>query len=209
MALSHWWSSRKKKMTKSIRLARKEDAEQMLGIYAPIIRDTAISFELELPTVCEFENRVAEYLDVGPWLVCESEDRVVGYAYASRHRSREAYQWSVEVSVYVAESQHRSGVGRALYTSLIKCLRLQGFYNAYAGITLPNTASVALHENLGFQPVGVYRDVGFKLGQWHSVGWWSLALQDDSPPVSLIKLLDIVDTAAWKQAIASGASLLR
>jgi len=115
----------------------------------------------------------------------------------------------VEVSVYVAESDRRSGVGRALYTSLIECLRLQGFYNAYAGITLPNPASVALHENLGFQPVGVYKDVGFKLGQWHSVGWWSLALQDDSPPTPPMTLTDIVDTAAWMQAIAAGASLLR
>ena len=101
---------------------------------------------------------------------------MVGYAYAGRHRSREAYQWSVEVSVYVAENQHRRGVGRALYTSLVECLRLQGFFHAYAGITLPNPASVGLHESLGFQPVGVYKDVGYKLGQWHTVGWLELII---------------------------------
>lgn len=195
-------------MAAVIRLAKEEDAEQMLDIYAPVVRDTAISFELEPPTVGEFKTRVTENLKVAPWLVCDSENRVVGYAYAGRHRSREAYQWSVEVSVYVAESQQRQGVGRALYTSLLKCLRLQGFFNAYAGITLPNPASVALHEALAFQQVGVYRNVGYKLGQWHSVGWWELALQDQSPPAPLIRLMDLVDTAAWKQAISSGTALL-
>ena len=191
-----------------IRLAREEDAEQMLEIYAPIVRNTAISFEMEPPTVGEFKNRVTENLTVAPWLVCESGHGVAGYAYAGRHRSRAAYQWSVDVSVYVAESQHRRGVGRALYTSLIDCLRLQGSFHAYAGITLPNPASVALHESMAFQPAGVYRDVGYKLGQWHSVGWWQLALQERSPPASPIRLLNLVNTAAWNQAMSSGTALL-
>lgn len=195
-------------MATVIRLAKEEDAEQMLDIYAPVVRDTAISFELEPPAVGEFKTRVTEYLEVAPWLVYESEGGVVGYADAGRHRSRAAYQWSVDVSVYVAESQHRRGVGRALYTSLLACLRLQGFFNAYAGITLPNPASVALHEGLAFQQVGVYRNVGYKLGRWHSVGWWALALQDQSPPAPLIRLMDLVDAAAWKQAISSGTALL-
>lgn len=180
----------------------------MLAIYAPIVRNTAISFELEPPTIAEFKSRVTEYLNVAPWVVCESENIIVGYSYAGRHRARAAYQWSVDVSVYVAANQHRRGVGRALYTSLIECLRLQGFYNAYAGITLPNPASVALHESLGFQPVGVYRDVGYKLGQWHSVGWWALALRNESPPPPLIALRDLTETAAWKQAMSAGTALL-
>ena len=196
-------------MAAIIRLAREEDAGQMLDIYAPIVTNTAISFELEPPSVEEFKGRVTENLNLAPWLVCVSGSSVFGYAYAGRHRFREAYQWSVEVSVYVAESQHRQGVGRALYTSLIDCLRLQGFYNAYAGITLPNPASVALHENLAFQPVGIYRNVGYKLSEWHSVGWWELALQDHSPPVHPIGLMDLIDTAARKQAISRGTALLR
>jgi len=184
-------------MAAIILLASNEDAGQMLDIDAPIMRNTAISFELEPPRVGEFKSRVAEYLEFAPWLLGESEGGVVGYAYAGRHRSREAYQWSVEVSVYVAENQHRRGVGRALYTSLVECLRLQGFFHAYAGITLPNPASVGLHKSLGFQPVGVYKDVGYKLGQWHTVGWWELILQDQSPPAPLIGLMDVVDTVAW------------
>ena len=195
-------------MAATIRLAREQDAERMLEIYAPIVRDTAISFELQPPTLEGFKSRVTENLKVAPWLVCASEGGVLGYAYAGRHRSREAYQWSVDVSVYVAESHHRQGVGRALYTSLIECLRLQGFYNAYAGITLPNPASVALHESLAFEPVGVYRNVGYKLGQWHSVGWWELALQGHSLPAYPVGLVDVVDTAAWKQAISIGTVLL-
>ena len=122
-------------MAAIILLASNEDAGQMLDIDAPIMRNTAISFELEPPRVGEFKSRVAEYLEFAPWLLVESEGGVVGYAYAGRHRSREAYQWSVEVSVYVAENQHRRGVGRALYISLVECLRLQGFFHAYAGIT--------------------------------------------------------------------------
>ena len=195
-------------MAAIILLASNEDAGQMLDIDAPIMRNTAISFELEPPRGGEVKSRVAEYLEFAPWLLGESEGGVVGYAYAGRHRSRETYQWSVEVSVYVAENQHRRGVGRALYTSLVECLRLQGFFHAYAGITLPNPASLGLHESLGFQPVGVYKDVGYKLGQWHTVGWWELILQDQSPPAPLIGLMDVVDTAAWQRAIDSGAALL-
>ena len=195
-------------MAAIILLASNEDAGQMLDIDAPIMRNTAISFELEPPRVGEFKSRVAEYLEFAPWLLGESEGGVLGYAYAGRHRSREAYQWSVEVSVYVAENQHRRGVGRALYTSLVECLRLQGFFHAYAGITLPNPASVGLHKSLGFQPVGVYIDVGYKLGQWHTVGWLELILQDQSPPAPLIGLMDVVDTVAWQRAIDSGAALL-
>src|SRR4029079_16629726 len=110
-------------------------------------------------------------------------------ACASKHRERAAYQWSVDVSVYIHERARRQGVGRALYTSLFALLRLQGFYSAHAGISLPNRASVGLHEALVFQPVGVYRSVGYKRGAWHDVGWWQLALRERTgtpdPPRSL------------------------
>ncbi len=196
-------------MTSAIRLARSDDAGQMLEIYAPFIRDNAVSFELDVPTVAEFASRVSATLETLPWLVCEAEGTVLGYAYASKHRERAAYQWSVDVSAYITEDYRRRGVGRALYTSLFACLRLQGYFNAYGGITLPNTASVRLHEAMGFTHVGTYRDVGHKFGTWHSVGWWELALQTRADPSTLVSLPDIANTPEWLDAVASGVSLLK
>jgi len=165
----------------TLRLARHGDARGVAAIYAPVVQTTAISFETEPPTMEDMAQRIQKTLAHWPWMVCDRAGEVLGYAYASQHRERAAYQWSVDVSVYVHPRAHRSGIGRALYTSLIRLLVLQGFYNAYAGITLPNAASVGLHEAVGFLPVGVYRKVGFKLGAWHDVGWWSLLLQ---PPAA-------------------------
>ena len=114
------------------------------------------------------------------WLVAERDGRVVGYAYGGTHRTRAAYNRTVEVSAYVDRSTHRSGIGRELYTALFERLRERGFRLLVAGITLPNDASVGIHEALGFEPVGVYRSIGFKNGEWWDVGWWQLDL--GSPP---------------------------
>jgi L-amino acid N-acyltransferase YncA len=162
--------------TWSVRPARESDARDMLAIYAPFVRDTAVSFELEVPSPEEFRRRVLEGQRAHPWLVAEDSGGVRGYAYATSHRTRAAYRWSVDVSVYVADGFRSRGLGRALYGELFDRLREQGFFKAYAGICLPNAASVALHEALGFESVGIYREVGFKLGAWHDVGWWVLAL---------------------------------
>ena len=193
-----------------IRLAAPADAAAMLAIYAPIVRDTVISFELEPPTVMEMRERIEGVWPRWPWLVCESAGELLGYAYASQHRTRAAYQWSVDASVYVRADARRGGVARALYTSLFGILDLQGYRNAYAGITLPNAASVDFHEALGFEPVGVYRDVGYKLGAWRDVGWWARSLgehgSDPSPPLELAALCDSTD---WEKAIAAGETLLR
>jgi len=164
-------------MTAMIRLAAPDDAPGVQAIYALVVRETAISFELEPPTIEEIRKRMVKTLERLPWLICEQDGDILGYVYASEHRSRPAYQWSVDVSVYVHENARRLGVGQALYRSLFSLLTLQGFYQTYAGITLPHQASVGLHESLGFQPVGVYRAVGYKLGAWHDVGWWQLTLQ--------------------------------
>ena len=164
-------------MSATIRVARPEDAEVILTIYAPIVRETAISFEVEPPPRGEMHERIATTLRQLPWLVCERRGEVLGYVYASPHRARTAYQWSVDVSVYIHAQARRTGMGRALYHAFFELLILQGFYQCYAGITLPNPASVGLHEALGFQPVGVYQAVGYKLGAWHDVGWWQRALQ--------------------------------
>jgi phosphinothricin acetyltransferase len=180
------------------------------AIYAPIVRDTAISFELEPPTVEEMAKRMVETLAHLPWLVCEHRGNILGYVYASQHRTRPAYQWSVDVSVYIHVHARRAGVGRALYRSLFALLARQGFYHAYAGITLPNPASVGLHESLGFQPVGVYRAVGYKLGAWHDVGWWQLTLQECvTPPQLPIDLRTVHQSTAWNAALAAGLPLLR
>ncbi|MCH7736285.1 MAG: N-acetyltransferase [Chloroflexi bacterium] len=193
-----------------IRLAEGGDAAPVQAIYAPVVRDTAISFELEIPDVPEMRRRIVNALEGLPWLVCESDERILGYAYAGPHRARAAYQWSVEVSVYVQADARQMGVGRALYRSLFDLLTLQGFRNAFAGITLPNPASVALHESLGFQPIGVYRDVGHKLGRWHDVGWWQLPLgEDDGPPGPPVELPSAAGSPAWKAAMESGLGLLR
>jgi phosphinothricin acetyltransferase len=158
------------------------DAEQIHAIYAPVVEETAISFEYTPPSIAEMRRRIAETIATHPWLVAEVSGRTVGYAYAHRHRERAAYQWTAETSVYISREVRRAGLGRVLYTGLLAQLQLMGFYNACAGITLPNPASVGLHEALGFRPVGVYPRLGWKFGGWHDVGWWIKRLRDDDSP---------------------------
>lgn len=167
-----------------IRLANLADAPGIAAIYRPYVEGTVISFELSPPSEAEMASRIVRVLERLPWLVCEQEGTILGYAYAGPHRERDAYQWSVDTSVYVQEDQRRRGLGHALYTELFARLKDQGYYTAYAGITLPNAASVALHERFGFEPVGVYRKVGFKLGRWHDVGWWQRRLRSYVVPTT-------------------------
>jgi len=185
------------------RLATPDDALAVQAIYAPIVRETAISFEWDAPSVEEMRARITATLGAElPWLVGQRGADVLGYAYAAPHRTRRAYQWSVDVSVYVSAAARRSGVGRALYGSLFQVLALQGYVNAYAGATLPNDGSVALHTAVGFREVGIYRRVGYKLGAWHDVIWWHrpLAAYRDAPrpPVSLA---DAQAMAGWRDAL--------
>lgn len=175
-----------------IRVAQPADAGAFAAIYAPIVTDTAISFETEPPSPEVMAARVAKTLATHPWLTAVRGGEVVGYAYAGPHRERAAYRWSCDVTVYVAASAHRSGVGQALYGALIPILERQGFRSAFAGIALPNAGSVALHEAMGFTPIGVYREVGFKLGAWRDVGWWRLALAtDEGQPAEPIAFPDL------------------
>lgn len=193
-----------------IRLASEDDAAQIQAIYAPIVRDTIISFETVAPTVDEIRARIRSTLERLPWLVLIQEDALLGYAYASQHRTRIGYQWSVDVSVYVHPDARRKGAARALYTSLLNILIIQGFFNAYAGIALPNAASVGLHEALGFQPVGVYHGVGYKLGAWHDVGWWHLRLRPlADAPAAPFSLEEARRNPDWQIVLESGLALLR
>jgi L-amino acid N-acyltransferase YncA len=188
-----------------IRVAGPGDAAQVAAIYAPHVTAASTSFEYAPPDEAEMAARIASTLAHMPYLVLETGGEVRGFAYASKHRERAAYQWSVDVSVYVHERDHRRGVGRALYVSLFALLRLQGFYTAHAGITLPNPASVGLHEALGFQPVGVYRSVGFKRGAWHDVGWWQLPLRERTgTPDPPRPLPEAQADPGWARALAAG-----
>jgi phosphinothricin acetyltransferase len=152
------------------------DAAACAAIYAPHVEGSAVSFEEQPPSAAEMAARIERVAATHAWLVAELAGRVVGYAYACPFQARPAYRWSVSVSVYVDAAARGRGVGRTLYLELFAGLRARGFRMACAGITLPNAASVALHEALGFEPVGVNRQIGWKEGAWRDVGWWQLEL---------------------------------
>lgn len=196
-------------MPPTLRLATPDDAGQVIAVYAPYCA-TPISFEAVPPSVEDMRQRLVKILEYNPWLVCEDGNEVLGYAYAGPHRERAAYRWSVDTSVYVLGRCRRLGVGRALYTALFQALRLQGYVNAYAGATLPNPASVGLHKAMGFELVGIYRQVGYKYGVWHDVGWFQLQLQprrtEPAPPKPLS---EIAPMAGWRAALDAGISLLK
>lgn len=179
-----------------LRVVHPDDAAELLSIYAPYVLHTPISFLSDVPSVEELSHTITSYSSTHPWLVAEEEQEgrrsILGYAYATKLRERAAYRWSAESSVYIAQHHHRRGIGRVLYAALFELLRLQGFHSLYAGITLPNAASEGLHRSCGFEPVGVYRKVGYKLGAWHDVGWFQRALGDypDNPkePIAFTNL---------------------
>jgi L-amino acid N-acyltransferase YncA len=164
-----------------IRHAEARDAARCAEIYTPFVRDSVISLEEWPPDEPELARRIEMVSSTHPWLVAETDGLLTGYAYAGRHRERAAYRWATDVTVYFDPALHRQGVGRALYEALFALLVRQGFCVACAGVTLPNQASVGLHEALGFVPVGVYRRVAFKFGEWWDVGWWQLALAEPGP----------------------------
>jgi phosphinothricin acetyltransferase len=197
-------------MPATIRLATTADAETIARIYGPHVAESPTSFEAEAPDAPEMARRIADTLATHAWLAFEEDGRVGGYAYGSKHRARAAYQWSAEVSVYVDETCRRRRIGQALYTSLFRILAAQGYVNAYAGITLPNEASVALHESVGFVPVGVYRQIGYKRGRWHDVGWWQLALQPHpAMPPALRPVSAIAGDGLLDSLLETGLRLVR
>ena len=192
-----------------IRQATPQDAEEIQAIYEPVVRDSVISFEIDPPSAQEIRKRMAAIQQRFPWLVCEVDGKVAGYVYASPHHERAAYQWSSNISVYIHQDYHRRGIGRALYTSLFALLKLQGFYNLYAGVTLPNEGSVGLHESMGFEPVGTYRNVGYKFGAWHDVGWWALTLRPhDAQPAAPFPAPSLQGSMEWQAAIDEGRAHL-
>jgi phosphinothricin acetyltransferase len=194
----------------TIREAHADDAPAIAAIYAPYVTDSSVSFELAAPDGVELAARIAGAEDRYPWLVCERAGEVLGYAYASEYRSRAAYRWALEVSVYVRQDTKRARVAHGLYTALFDVLRLQRRTLALAGITLPNPPSVGFHESFGFERFAVYANIGHKHDAWHDVGWWQLAIGEPAePPAEPVMLSALRDTMVFADALASGAALVR
>ena len=166
----------------NVRAVELRDAPALAAIYAPIVTATAISFEEVPPDAGEIARRIALVTRTHPWLVADDAGTVAGYAYASKHRERAAYRWAVDTSVYVDERYRGRGVGRTLYAALFETLRRLGYLRAFAGVALPNAASEALHEAVGFREVGTYRGIGYKYGRWYDVRWYGLTLGESDAP---------------------------
>lgn len=189
----------------NIRLASPADAGAIAAIYGPYCDETVISFEETAPTADEMARRIASIGATRPWIVLEDESAIVGYAYASAHHERAAYRWSVSTAIYIRRDRHRRGAGRALYTTLFALLPALGYCQATAGITLPNPASVGLHTAFGFAPVGVYRQIGYKMGEWHDVGWYQAEIQRATvAPTEPRSVRELVDTLDWQDAVKRG-----
>ena len=169
-----------------IRPAVRGDAPELLAIYRPFVESTTVSFEETVPGLDEFAARIDKALARWQWLVACESGRCLGYAYATSHRERSAYRFSVEVSAYVDPLWQRRGIGRDLYVALLEDLAHKGYCNAYAGIALPNDASIALHRSVGFTPCGVFHRVGRKFGGWHDVAWLERTLRDAPPERSTL-----------------------
>lgn len=192
----------------NIRLASTADAGAIAAIYAPYCDSTVISFEETAPTADEMARRIASIGATRPWIVLEDEGAIVGYAYASAHHERAAYRWSVSTAIYIRRDRHRRGAGRALYTTLFALLRALGYCQATAGITLPNPASVGLHTAFGFAAVGVYRQIGYKMGEWHDVGWYQAEIQPGGvAPTEPRSVRELLNAPEWQDAVKRGLEL--
>jgi phosphinothricin acetyltransferase len=165
-----------------LRAATSDDAAAIANIYAPFVTGSAVSFETEPPDEAAMRDRIEAGGDLYPWLAAEEGGTILGYAYAARFRDRPAYRFAVETSVYLRPDAAGRGIGRRLYEPLLATLEAQGFTQSIAAITLPNEASVRLHERLGFERAGTYRQVGWKLGAWHDVGLWQKRLASAGTP---------------------------
>ncbi len=198
-------------MNATIRLAKRSDVPGILEIYAPFILETAVTFEEIVPDEESFWKRMQDIMTELPVLVCEIDDRVAGYAYASGYRSRASYRWSKEVSVYIHPDFHRKKIADALYTSLNEMVRFQGIANLLAIITMPNEPSVAFHEHFGYVKSAEFSKVGYKLNQWQNVGWFELFLQDENeaPKDRIIPLSEITGLPVFQEAIQKGLSKLK
>jgi L-amino acid N-acyltransferase YncA len=189
-----------------VRIATKDDAAALLEIYAPFILNSGITQETEVPSVEDFQKRILSNLEERPWLVCEIDNQLTGYAYAGKHRDRKGYQWCTEPSVYVHEKYFGFGVANALYTALFEILKIQGYVNAYAVITLPNERSIAFHKKFGFDYLTTYPKIGYKLGQWHDVGWMQYEINPHKKDPAVPKKFSELDSSIIAPILAKASS---
>jgi|SRR6185437_1751703 len=188
----------------SIRLISENDTEEVLDIYKPFVLHTIITFEYDAPSYEEFSQRIKTAIAKCPWLVCLYGKKIIGYSYAAIHRQRSAYQWSCESTVYLLPEFHRKGIARILYETLFSILRIQGYVNVYAGISLPNEKSIGFHQSLGFTKIGVYEKIGYKFGGWHDVEWLQFELQEhQNNPHSPKTIQSIINTDKYIQILLS------
>lgn len=189
-----------------IRYAQIKDAKRMLNIYSQYVKNTTVSSEYKPPDIKEFCKRIENYMQKTPWLVCEIDDKIVGYCYASMFKIRSAYQWSVETSIYVSQDFHRFGIATALYTAIFEILYIQGYYNIYVSITSSNKKSIKFHKSMGFNVSGVYKNCMYKFGKWHDVIYMNKTLRKhDKSPRPTIKLKDVKINAACDRILVLAA----
>jgi L-amino acid N-acyltransferase YncA len=193
----------------NIRLVEQKDTAALRDIYAYYVEHTYVSFEYTAPSATEFWERITATVLEFPWLVCTCNEKIIGYAYAHKHRVRDAYQWSPESTIYLASDFHTKGIGRVLYETLFNLLRLQGYHTVFAGVALPNDKSVGIHKKMGFEQIGVFNNVGYKNGKWHDTCWFQLPLQHmEVEPKAPVKLPDIQLNTEWNLIINNANQLL-
>lgn len=194
----------------SVRLINESDAPAVLDIYRPFVLNTIISFEYEVPSLDEFIQRMITITAEYPWLVCLYGNKIIGYAYAGKYKTRAAYQWSPESTIYLTPEFHHRGIAGILYETLFSLLRLQGYFNVYACIGLPNDESIGFHRALGFQEIGIFRNVGYKLGNWHDTHWFQLELAGHilNPPVPK-KITEVASASAFQSILDAANERLK
>lgn len=180
-------------MTYNYRVAKNSDVKRILDIYTPYITDSLISFEIDVPSLEEFQARFKDIASFYPFIVCESNNQIIGFAYAHQYMERAAYQWDAELSIYIDQSFHGTGIGQNLYLKLFELLKLQNIINVYGCVTSPNPKSDALHKKLGFKTIGVFSKTGYKFGQWIDVTWYEKTIGSHSlNPEPVISFQDIL-----------------
>lgn len=193
-----------------IRFAALEDAADILEIYKKYIKNTRVTFEIEVPTTDAFRERMERIMAQFPWLVCEIDGKIAGYAYGSKHGERAAYRWSADLSVYIDEPYHRYGLGTALYTALLELLRMQGYFTVYAGVSTPNPKSEAFHTAFGFRNLGEFKNAGYKLGCWCGVSWYELVLNEYvSEPIETISIGELRSKECLDETFLRAQQLIR
>lgn len=177
----------------TFRMADVSDAEELLSIYKPYVTDTAITFEYEVPSIEVFKNRIKETLEGYPYIVCEYKDKIVGYAYAHRYGERAAFQWDVELSIYLDMNYKSLGIGKILYNKVIEILKLQNVQNIYACITSANDKSIKFHEKMGFEFIGIFKDTGYKFDKWYDITWFGMRVKDKNENPAKVKNIKDID----------------